>query len=293
VYDVAFSPDGTNVLTGNDDKTARIWDVTTGLEVHKLNHDGTVHAVAFSPDGCYVLSGDRHRTLSLWNVESGKRLWTFKGHLGIVSAAGFSAGGRFLFSGSSDLSVRVWHPLPAPFANKDSPAPLSVKIALADFTTRNLDRWLTAREYVIGSAEEGVSALLQAFPPEPPDPAIPDDTALSPMRADLDNSRFDVRQKARRDLEAKGWRIAWWLNRTLKESETISPEARSSLGIVRSRLSEPVEHLQMGDLGRVRAVMTLLEMPSNKAVRQALEAYAKGPMGSWAAELARRGSRWK
>jgi hypothetical protein len=210
--------------------------------------------------------------------------------VGAVSAAAFSAGGRFLFSGSSDRTVRVWHPLPAPSASGDPPAPPSLEKALADFASRDLDSWLAARERVIGA---GAEALLRAFPPEPPDPSVPGDADLDALLAKLDDSRFDERQKARQDLEAKGWRIAWWLNRTLKEPNKISPEVRSSLENVRSRLGEPVERLQMGDLGRVRAVMTLLEMPSSQTVRRALEAYAKGPMSSWAAELARRGSRWK
>jgi len=68
VQAVAFSPDGTKVLTGSFDKTARIWDVTTGLEVHKLNHDGTVYAVAFSPDGTKVLTGSFDKTAWIWPV---------------------------------------------------------------------------------------------------------------------------------------------------------------------------------------------------------------------------------
>jgi len=68
VYAVAFSPDGTKVLTGSSDSTARIWDVATGLEVHKLNHEGMVWAVAFSPDGTKVLTGSLDKTAWIWPV---------------------------------------------------------------------------------------------------------------------------------------------------------------------------------------------------------------------------------
>ena len=55
---VAFSPDGTQVLTGSDDRTARVWDAASGKPIATLSgHPGHVWAVAFSPDGTRVLTG--------------------------------------------------------------------------------------------------------------------------------------------------------------------------------------------------------------------------------------------
>ena len=49
---MAFSPDGKTVLTGSDDKTARLWDASTGQPIGQpLTHQDAVRAVAFSPDG--------------------------------------------------------------------------------------------------------------------------------------------------------------------------------------------------------------------------------------------------
>jgi hypothetical protein len=45
---VAFSPDGTKVLTGSKDKTARLWDAATGKPLGEpLRHNGEVYAVVF------------------------------------------------------------------------------------------------------------------------------------------------------------------------------------------------------------------------------------------------------
>src|SRR4051812_39220205 len=57
VDDMAFSPDGTYLLTGSDDSLARLYDTTTGQVVHIFTgHKGAVWHVAFSPDGTFVLS---------------------------------------------------------------------------------------------------------------------------------------------------------------------------------------------------------------------------------------------
>ena len=49
VQAVAFSPDRKTVLTGSVDKTARLWDATTGQSLGlAMTHQGVVSTVAFS-----------------------------------------------------------------------------------------------------------------------------------------------------------------------------------------------------------------------------------------------------
>jgi WD40 repeat protein len=49
---VAFSPDGQRILTGSEDRTVKVWEAATGLEVFSFRGRKTkVLSVAFSPDG--------------------------------------------------------------------------------------------------------------------------------------------------------------------------------------------------------------------------------------------------
>ena len=60
---------GTILATGSDDKTAKLWDVTSGALISTLEgHAERISDVAFSPDGQYGLSGSGDRTLKLWDL---------------------------------------------------------------------------------------------------------------------------------------------------------------------------------------------------------------------------------
>jgi len=60
----AFSPDGTRVLTGSYDQSARVWEVPTGREVLSLiGHKQPIFCVAFAHDGEQIFTGSRRGTL--------------------------------------------------------------------------------------------------------------------------------------------------------------------------------------------------------------------------------------
>jgi WD40 repeat protein/Flp pilus assembly protein TadD len=104
----AFSRDGKIVLTGSEDKTARLWSAASGEPIGQpLEHQGAVWSVAFSPDGRRILTGDDAGTARLWDAATGQPLVTFLEHQGKVWSAAFSPDGKTAITGSDDRA-RLW-----------------------------------------------------------------------------------------------------------------------------------------------------------------------------------------
>ncbi len=63
IGDLAFTPDGEDIVSASDDKTIRIWDWQSGVTLRTIRgylgngSDGKVFAVAVSPDGKTIAAG--------------------------------------------------------------------------------------------------------------------------------------------------------------------------------------------------------------------------------------------
>jgi WD40 repeat protein/serine/threonine protein kinase len=103
------SPDGTRVVTGSWDRSAKIWDAATGKVLVKLDalHEGYVNSACFSPDGARVLTASDDGTARLWNAADGRPLEpVLRGHEGRIRQAVFSPDGdRILTVGSDKKGV--------------------------------------------------------------------------------------------------------------------------------------------------------------------------------------------
>ncbi len=69
VFHAEFSADGRRVVTSSLDHTARVWDVESGAELHKLEgHSHSVNHAEFSPDGQRVLTASDDRTARVYTL---------------------------------------------------------------------------------------------------------------------------------------------------------------------------------------------------------------------------------
>lgn len=106
---VAFSPDGSRIVTGSRDSTAMLWDAESGNRIYCLsNHRGDVRSVAFSPGGSSIITGSWDKTAMIWDVESCDVIDTLSGHNSFIDAVAFSPDGSRIVTGSRDKTAIVW-----------------------------------------------------------------------------------------------------------------------------------------------------------------------------------------
>ncbi len=109
VVSVAVTADGRVALTGSDDQTARLWDLSCGVELRTLSgHSGWVLAVAITPDGRHAVTASDDETLRLWDLENGTQLQILTGHAGRVNSLDVAPDGRLVLSASHDRTIKVW-----------------------------------------------------------------------------------------------------------------------------------------------------------------------------------------
>jgi eukaryotic-like serine/threonine-protein kinase len=107
VFSVAVSPDGSRIVTGSQDGTARVWDARSGVPVLLLRHLEPVFGVAVSPDGTRIVTGSLDRTARIWDARTGVQLRVLEHTFGVLSVA-LSPDGTRVVTGSGDKTVRVW-----------------------------------------------------------------------------------------------------------------------------------------------------------------------------------------
>ena len=109
VRSVDYSPDGKHIVTASFDRTARVWDATTGREVMQLvGHTDRLRSASFSPDGGRIVTASIDKTARIWDVKTGKQLLQLSGHTDGLRSAEFSPDGNRVVTSSFDQTARIW-----------------------------------------------------------------------------------------------------------------------------------------------------------------------------------------
>jgi WD40 repeat protein len=113
VMGIAFNHDGSLVATAGADKTARIWDVTTGEELQVLTgHAMGLTNVAFSPDGRLLATSSEESDafVRIWDVAAGKEMFSLPPvHADKVWGLAFGPNETILATGGGDTTVKLWY----------------------------------------------------------------------------------------------------------------------------------------------------------------------------------------
>jgi WD40 repeat protein len=114
---LAFSPDGTTLISGSWDSTVRYWDVAhrRALGPPLLYPFGVVRSIALSRDGRLLAIGDSSGWVSLWDAVRRRPLAIPASvQNGMVESVAFSPDGRLLASGAEDGTIQLWAIAPGP-----------------------------------------------------------------------------------------------------------------------------------------------------------------------------------
>ncbi len=127
VYAASFAPDGARVVTGSQDKTARVWRADgRGVPVVLVGHRSDVVVATFAPDGARLVTASYDASARVWQVPKALTASTGTGdgdpsesaevtctvlseHRHEVVAAAFSPDSKRLVTASVDRSARIWH----------------------------------------------------------------------------------------------------------------------------------------------------------------------------------------
>ncbi|MFN8211740.1 MAG: caspase family protein [Bacteroidales bacterium] len=125
VLSVALSPDGKEMIAGNEKRTADIFTTAKGSPVLTLKGylnqvderiltdsymywAAMVNEARLSPDGKYIAVGRTGNNAKIIDFKTGKVFRTLRGHKSMVISLSFSNDGRFLATGGLDGQVFIW-----------------------------------------------------------------------------------------------------------------------------------------------------------------------------------------
>eukprot|EP00055_Hartaetosiga_balthica_P007817 m.27547 g.27547 ORF g.27547 m.27547 type:complete len:412 (-) comp5953_c0_seq1:1086-2321(-) len=109
ITSVAFHPSFTQIASGSEDATIKLWDYERGeFEQTLKGHTKAVNDVCFNKDGSLIASASSDSTVKLWNTSSYSCTKTLQGHEHTVSSVSFDSSDEVVLSASRDKTIRIF-----------------------------------------------------------------------------------------------------------------------------------------------------------------------------------------
>lgn len=107
--EVAVSPNGYLVASGDGNGTVKFWNLRTGSFVSEFQpHKGRISGLAFIRSGKVLVTASYDRTVKLWDLESGQLLQEFTGHSAEIRAMALHPSQTVLATGGRD-GIFLWN----------------------------------------------------------------------------------------------------------------------------------------------------------------------------------------
>jgi WD40 repeat protein len=283
---LAQSWDGKVLASGRPGPAIRLWELATGKEILALEgHEDPLYAMAWSPNGRLLASGSFasnfgrfvpiRTSVRLWDTAAGKELARFAGKVGLGTVA-FSPDGTKLAAALSDkadeytimiLDITKYDPTLRP-ASKLSEKELE-------------SRWTLLADDSAGKAHAALWSLVVSPADSLPflrDRLIPaaaaDAGKIRRWIAELDDTKFAVREAAAKELKRTDGQVEPFLQEAMRSNPTLEARRRLEQILISVRDNPSRETVRT-----MRAIMAL-ERIGTPPARAVLEVLARGAAGA-------------
>lgn len=105
----AIAAHGDTLASGSYDYTVRIWRISTGETVHRLQgHTSKVYSVVLDHKRNRCISGSMDNLVKVWSLDTGSILYNLEGHTSLVGLLDLKW--DRLVSAAADSTLRIWDP---------------------------------------------------------------------------------------------------------------------------------------------------------------------------------------